>query len=141
MEQIMQAGAVAEQAAKRNKWVDGVLKLIYLTQNGALNWTLADVSDPAFAYAYQAEFEGNTVKLERTLMVDPRGEMNSLVRSAMIGLFRQNTSEKIVLKVQKPDGTLVTQFPMISPLRGLVAAVEAQVSRESDAFLDTLASA
>ena len=52
-----------------------------------------------------------------------------------------NDSEKIVLKVLKPDGAPLLKFPMIPPLRGLVAAVEAQLSREEDEFLSTLAAA
>ncbi len=140
MEQVAQTNAFFKPMAAQKKWVDGVLKMIQLTQGGSLVWKLAD-PEAGFAYAYHAPFEGNIVIFERTLLFDVPQQFNGPLASALFGIAKIGANEKIALKVQKPDGELLMQFPMISPLRGLAAAIEEQLSRESDAFLAALAAA
>jgi hypothetical protein len=141
MEQTMQTQTLPGLTGRQDKWVDGVLKLIHLTQTGGLVWTPTDPADSAFVYAYRAEFEGNILLLERTLLVDVNSNIKDPLNTILSGLLKMGMSEKIVLRVSKPDGTLLTRFPMIPPLRSLAAAVESQVSRESDTFLESLSAA
>lgn len=133
---------MAEEKTK-NRWLEAVLNLIELTQEGKLKWT-ADASastpndDDRLTAVFLTHFKDKTLRLYGIRV--PNEEHRYMV---MIGAARDKDLPKwrmkIVLEFVNSDGFALWTFPEIAALYDLLAAVQYQVAGVAD-FLNDITS-
>jgi len=130
---------MAEEKKEKNRWLDAVTRMIELTQQGKLQWSVEYIPAPddrdrtivAFRTRYKDKlislFKG-TVKLEDDAIT--RG-------SGMFPETRPTWATKIVLEFVNSDGETLWRFPEVDALTDLLSAVQYQVAGVGD-FLDEI---
>ena len=119
------------------KWVDAVLKLIHMTQDGKLIWARQSGSQLLSSLSYETLFEGQRLVLE----VRPK-QFSREPYTLLNGLGDLLTEYlRVTLSVFDSTGETIAVFPSIPPLIGLLTAVRAQSNDREDAFLHSLSKA
>jgi len=115
--------------SRADKWTQGVMDLIKLTQAGKLQWKrLADPTTIS-GNAYVASLSGATLTLQTSSFWE-----NAFAPGFFSEINKGNERSNPSLRVTNLK-ELVTAFPDIAALRGLAEAVEAQVGAKDESFL------
>jgi hypothetical protein len=122
-----------EEKIEKNKWLDAITRMIVLTQQGKLRWTLEslvprpeDVTSPVF----YTDFKNKIMRLYKTQVNSAR---------VVSGLFPEVPAwrERIILEFVTNEGASLWEFPEVSPLSDLFNAVQYQAAGVTE-FLDEI---
>src|SRR5687768_8733593 len=122
---------------ERDKWVDAIAKMIELTQNKRLVWTVGSpsqgVSGQAITPPYYTTYRGRHLRLQRIKVPDPAS------RDMLGRRDRERERAQTVMEFVDDYDNSLWRFPDVTPLRDLLATVQYQVANVSD-FLDDILS-
>ena len=141
---------------ERNKWIDAVIKLLELTQEGNLHWDLYGVGiQPLFeenegvalSAIFTTSYNGKNLRLYKERYKRPKRQTISESVTA-IGLSLAGGEppptpmlwdSRIRLEFVTEEGASLWSFPDMAPLEDLLETVQYQVAGVKD-FLDDLLS-
>jgi hypothetical protein len=113
--------------SEQDIWVEVVVKLMLLTQEGRLHWNRSDPSSLSNheVDAYTTEYNGKHIRLtERELPEPPKDSLEYRLLSSS-GLHSRTV---FILEFVDEHGRSLWKFPQTSALRGLMSAVRYQAA-------------
>lgn len=118
------------------RWVNGVLDLIKLTNQGKLTWKR--MSDPSLGEDnYEAVLVDKRIRLE----IPSRRELTANNWALITGLkpeFRPKKRAYPYLRIYTGISELAVSFPDIAPIDALLQAVDRQVEQTEDSILQDI---
>jgi hypothetical protein len=124
---------MGEEKKEKNRWVDAVTRMIELTQQGKLPWSVeylpAPDEDDKQIVAFQSLYKDKLIRLyKKTVRVQHDRET----------MFPRSTwTTKVFLEFINADGETLWTFPEVDALSDLLSAVQYQVAGVAD-FLDEI---
>jgi hypothetical protein len=131
-------------STEKNKWVDAVAKLIQLTQEGELKWTI-DEPPTFFSKRPNARVEVVFVAKygEKSLRLYERRFQEEFIdfdESEMRPVPKVEWRKAVVLEFIDANGNGLWAFPSVEALNDLMSAVQYQVAGVKDFLTELLAS-
>ncbi len=131
-------------STEKNKWVDAVAKLIKLTQEGELKWTIDD-PPPNFSTRPNARVEVVFVAKhgEKSLRLYEKRFQEEFVdfdEFEMRPVPKVEWRKVVVLEFIDDSGNSLWRFPSVEALNDLISAVQYQVAGVKDFLSELLAS-
>jgi hypothetical protein len=129
---------MAEEKKEKNRWVDAVTRMIELTQQGKLIWSVEYIPAPddgdRTMVAFLARYKDKLIRLYKGRI---RLEYDDLARVRETMFPSPTWATKIVLEFVNTDGETLWTFPEVEALSDLLSAVQYQVAGVGD-FLDEI---
>ena len=131
---------MTEEKKEKNRWVDAVTRMIELTQQGKLQWSVeyipaSDDGDRTIV-AFLTRYKDKVIRLYRG-RVRVEYDSNTLTREAIFPRGLPTWTTKIVLEFVNNEGETLWTFPEVDALSDLLSAVQYQVAGVGD-FLDEI---
>lgn len=129
---------------KSSKWVEAIVKLTRMTQDGGLEWAVAEIQMPADKdvrpdTAYTSTFKGHRLKISKVSVrsSDVWSIPSTSSLFANVSAPKDYWNPEVVLSLIDAAENRLWDFPHVEGLSGLYKAVQFQVAKVSD-FLENL---
>jgi len=131
-------------STEKNKWVEAVAKLIQLTQQGELKWTI-DEPPPSFSRRPNSRVEVVFVTNygEKNLRLYERRFQEEFIdfdEFEMRAVPKTDWRKAVVLEFVDDNGNSLWAFPSVEALNDLMSAVQYQAAGVKDFLTELLAS-
>ena len=131
-------------STEKSKWVDAVAKLIKLTQEGELKWTI-DEPPPSFSRRPNSRVEVVFVTNygEKNLRLYERRFQEEFIdfdEFEMRAVPKTDWRKAVVLEFVDDNGNSLWAFPSVEALNDLMSAVQYQAAGVKDFLTELLAS-
>lgn len=131
-------------STEKNKWVDAVAKLIKLTQEGELKWT---IDEPPVSFAKRPNTRVEVVFIathgEKSLRLYERRFQEEFIdfdEFEMRPVPKTEWRKAVVLEFIDDNGNSLWAFPSVEALNDLMSAVQYQAAGVKDFLTELLAS-
>jgi hypothetical protein len=120
-----------EAPSERDQWIDAVARLIELTQNGQMEWSVGERTTPGEGRLttppYYATYKKHTYKLEeRWVEAIPPSPMQQLLR--YFATVSERDRHVVKLDVVDAQGRSLYSVPHVGPLWDLLDVVQKQTA-------------
>jgi hypothetical protein len=133
---------MVDEKKERNKWVDGVARMIELTQQGKMRWaevepqSTTDEEENRTSAIFQSIFNGRNIRLYQK-KVRVRTVADELAKVMQPKQKITPTYRRIgVLELVNAEGATLWKYPEVDALNDLLTAVQYQVAGVNDFLND-----